>query len=207
MKKLPNPVNYQIYQGQSLERPGLYDYVLAGNGVFKTAKGDHFHAAIPLGYVGQIAGLPDFNRPPLVLYPPKIPAKWLYAVLDHARKASGDSAHSQVLVGPIEQMYHFHWLENCWRVAVPRQQATAGRVGYRGGDEATIVLDLHSHHEMNSFFSTVDNADEQGLRFYGVIGRIYSEPEVRLRVGVYGDWLDLDPLVLFDGLGPFKEAE
>lgn len=202
---LPNPINYHIYQGQPIPVPDLYAYVLAGNGVFKLAENEHFSAAIPLGWTGRIAGLPDLDMPPLVLCPPRIPAKWLYAVLDHAQRA-GYTAGS-LAATPIEQMYHFHWLPEGWRVAIPKQQATAGHIGYQGGHEASIVLDLHSHHHMNSFFSPVDDKDEQGLRFYGVIGRIYSEPEIRLRVGVYGDWLDLDPLVLFDGLGPFEALD
>jgi PRTRC genetic system protein A len=105
-------------------------------------------------------------------------------------------------------MYHFHYFPACgWRVSIPKQQASAGRVAYRGGCEPTVVLDLHSHHEMNAYFSSTDNADEQGCRFYAVIGKIYSRPELRLRLGMYGDFVELDPCLLFDGSGPFEEAE
>jgi hypothetical protein len=52
----------------------------------------------------------------------------------------------------------------------------------------------------------VDNRDEQGARFYAVIGRIYSRPEIRLRLGVYGDFVDLPAAALFEGLGPFTDA-
>lgn len=190
---LPNPVSYTIYQGRPLPAPELYAYVMAGNGVVKVAESLYFGAAVPVA-PANIAGLPVYPKG-VTLRVPKIPTRWLYAVLDHARRCG---------LG-LEQMYHFHWLPG-WRVAVPKQQATAGQVSYRGGDETTVVLDLHSHHGMNSFFSGTDDEDEQGVRFYGVIGRIYTRPEIRLRVGVYGDWLELDPLVLFEGLGPFVEA-
>ncbi|GIK42423.1 MAG: hypothetical protein BroJett011_62560 [Chloroflexota bacterium] len=208
MKPLPNPVDYYIYTGQEIPAPTLYAYLMAGNGVIKLAETAHFRAAAPVyPYWAAVAGLPDYP-PGIELKVPKIPARWLYLVLDHARNCGRH----------IEQMYHFHWWpvssgpgfaplgRGEWRVSIPRQQASAGRVSYHGGGDPTIVLDLHSHHAMLSFFSSTDNGDEQGLRFYAVIGRIYDQPELRLRVGVYGDWLELDPLDLFDGLGPFVEA-
>lgn len=206
-KLLPNPVDYHIYTGQEIPTPGLYAYILAGQGVIKLAETPHFRAAL-LICEDEITGLPLFLPEGIELKVPRIPARWLDAVLDHARKCGHH----------IEQMYHFHWWplssgpgfaplgRGEWRVSVPGQDASAGRVNYHGGNEATIVLDLHSHHGMESFFSTTDNGDEQGLRFYAVIGRIYDRPELRLRVGVYGNWLELDPLELFDGLGPFVEA-
>lgn len=191
---LPNPISYYTYRGQPLPAPELYAYIMAGQGLVKMAQSSYFKAAIPVA-LGDVVGLPEYPEG-VELGVPKIPAKWLYAVLDHVRRCGYG----------IEQMYHFHWL-NEWKVAVPKQMATAGRVGYRGGDELSVVLDLHSHHGMNSFFSSTDNNDEQGLRFYAVIGKIYHDlPEIRLRVGVYGDWLELDPLDLFDGLGPFVGA-
>ena len=114
-----------------------------------------------------------------------------------------------------EAMYHFHWVlprnaglrdEPTWRVAVPAQSASAGRVCYRGGDDPAVVLDLHSHHQMAPFFSSTDDGDEQGCRFYGVIGHIYSDPAIRLRLGVYGDFMDIPARMLFEDLGPFEEA-
>jgi PRTRC genetic system protein A len=197
IKPLSNPIDYHIYTDQEIPAPGLYAYLLAGNGVIKLAETTHFRVAAPI-YSGLsiVAGLPDYPIG-LELKVPRIPARWLHSVLDHALNCGRH----------IEQMYHFHWWESAeWRVSAPRQQAGAGRVSYHGGDDPTIALDLHSHHAMNAFFSLTDDDDEQGLRLYGVIGRIYDRPELRLRVGVYGDWLELDPLDLFDGLGPFVEA-
>ena len=141
------------------------------------------------------------------------PARWLWQVLEHAQKALAGNTE----ITPVEQMYHFHWINSphptptppggAWRVSVPSQQASAGRVSYRGGNEASIVLDLHRHHAMPAYFSPVDNGDEQGCRFYAVIGKIYDRPEIRLRLGVYGDFIELEPLFLFEGLGPFTEAK
>jgi hypothetical protein len=209
---LPNPVAYHIFTGQEIPAPDLYSYVLAGQGVIKLAESDQFRAAMVVA-PGRIVGLPDYPVG-VELRAPRIPATWLHTVLEHARRCglSGSGGRGEIL-RVIEQMYHFHWWAESsgpgfapcgrWRVSIPKQEATAGHVAYRGGNEASIVLDLHSHHEMRAFFSETDDADEQGCRFYGVIGKIYSRPEIRLRLGVYGDWVEVSPLMLFDGLGPF----
>lgn len=199
---LPNPIRYHVYTGQALPDPWPYDYVVAHEGVIKRAQTDRFYANI-LVAAGRIAGLKSFpaNMAALNGIPP-IPARWLHSVLYHARQAG----NGRGVLRPVEQMYHFHFLDGGWRVSIPKQTASAGQVAYRGGYEGSIVLDLHSHHEMTAYFSDTDNRDEQGLRFYAVIGRIYTRPEIRLRVGIYGDWLELEPMSLFDGLGPFRRA-
>lgn len=214
---LTNPIDYHIYQDESQELPlpKFYSYVLAGDGLFKWASTNHFDASICIA-PAAVAGLANWceacgeasaelrrtlSRADVRLKAPKIPAVWLHTVLDHARKAgSGD----QVL-RPIEQMYHFHFIDDRWRVALPKQDASAGRVGYKGGDAPTIVLDLHSHHTMDAYFSPTDNRDEQGCRFYAVIGNIYTRPAIAFRLGVWGDFVKLPATTLFEDLGPFTD--
>ena len=196
---ISNPIKYHVYTGQPLPAPFPYDYVLARQGVVKRIETPHVYADALVSAGRPIAGLASWPFD-VRLTVPKIPASWLCSVLDHARRVGTTDLVSQ----PIEQMYHFHYLETGWRVAVPRQEASAGRVSYRGGNEATVGLDLHSHHEMPAYFSSTDDGDEQGARFYAVIGKIFTGPEIALRLGLYGDWLELDSCFLFDGLGPFR---
>jgi PRTRC genetic system protein A len=48
-------------------------------------------------------------------------------------------------------------------------------------------MDIHSHGGGSAWFSTTDNTDEQGLRFYMVVGKLDTLlPEVEIRLGVYG---------------------
>lgn len=209
---LPNPIQYHVYQGQSLPIPKPYDYVLAAEGVFKRVYTRHFCADLLVSEGAAIAGLwrysvsynHDFMIDPVFcdLFAPKIPGYLLTRVLNHARLAGGGG----VVQTPVEQMYHFHFVEGEWRVSIPKQTATGGSVRYYGGHEATIVLDLHSHHEMHAYFSPTDDRDEQGCRFYGVIGRIFTRPEIRLRLGLYGDFVEVAALDLFENLGPFTEV-
>jgi len=191
---LPKLVNHHVYTGQPLPEPWPYDYVLDGRGVVKRVSTPHFAAQVRVA-AGTVVGLPPLTTG-IELAVPRIPARWLRRALAPARAA-----------GPIEQMYHLHWPDGRWQVALPRQSGTAGQVQYRGGGEASVVLDLHSHHNMPAFFSGTDDRDEQGCRFYAVIGRIFTpRPELILRLGLYGDFINLSPLALFDGLGDFNEG-
>ena len=204
MAELINPIKYHVYTGQDLPEPWPYDYVLDCHGLVKRASARHFVAELELARC-PVAGLASYRPVRLLrLRVPRISARWLYRILDHARRSAdwplGDPSRL------AEQMYHAHWCDDRWRIAVPQQCATAQEVRYVGGSASSVVLDIHSHHCMTAYFSQTDDRDEQGCRFYAVIGRIYDQPEIRLRLGVYGDFMELSPLVLFDGLGPFEEA-
>ena len=52
-----------------------------------------------------------------------------------------------------------------------------------------------------------DDGDEQGFRLYVVIGNVDTlRPTIVARVGVYGHYLDINPSVIFDDLGPFHQG-
>ncbi len=59
---------------------------------------------------------------------------------------------------------------------------------------------------MPAFWSATDNHDEQGIRLYGVMGRLDSVPEMKLRVGVCGHWKPLFVHQLFTGTAGFRDA-
>ena len=88
----------------------------------------------------------------------------------------------------------------------PPQSATAATVVAAEGDTTAVLLDLHSHGAMRAFWSATDDADEQGFRVYGVIGRLDEQPEIRLRLGVYGYWFPLPASALFDGAGGLRDS-
>ena len=85
-----------------------------------------------------------------------------------------------------------------YRLPVPPQVAGPERVVYR--PTANAVLEIHSHGPLAAVFSSTDDRDEQGLRLYGVVGRLGTErPEVALRVGAYGHFLPVAWETVFDG--------
>ena len=195
-KRDPLPVNDAL----------AYQYVLAGNGVFVRAETRFFTALLPVT-ASTVRGLPPL-RPQFQLLVPRIPARLLDAVLTDARRARRPD-HGRPDNGLNEVLYQFHHHGRAVQVKKPAQQATptsvATDVTTAVANAATIICDLHSHGNMRAFFSQTDNADEQGARLYAVIGRLDSEPEMRLRVGVYGYWLALPLTAVFTTNGPFED--
>jgi len=108
--------------------------------------------------------------------------------------------------GLREALYSFQVQERQVRLMRPRQVATSGSVTSAGLDDPTVLLELHSHGNMPTFWSETDNHDEQGIRLYGVMGRLDSSPEIKLRVGVCGHWKPLYISQLFTGDGGFRDA-
>jgi PRTRC genetic system protein A len=197
---LPNslqPADYIIWRnGQNLEMPTgkAFIYLLAGNGVFKLAESANIRALIPLARV-NIAGLPDL-RPDVQSKKGKIPARLLSQIIRDARQQA-----------PHEAMYHLCFQRGVIRAYRPPQLADAAHIDYAGGDNTAILCDLHSHCTMHAFFSGTDNGDEQGFRFYVVIGQIFRNPQIRVRVGVYGDHYPVPATTLFESLpNPVKDC-
>jgi len=197
---LPAPVAYLVHR-EAKSAPVLlngkaYAYVIAGNGLFKLASGRHLEALIP------VAHCPVVGLPPLMPYARlrrgRIPGQLLQAILKDARAQAWDS--------PREAMYHLA-IDDRQKIHLskPGQRAGAAHLGYTGGHDQGIVCDVHSHHEMRAFFSPTDDGDELGFRFYAVVGRIFTQPEIRLRVGVYGSYWTVPVAVLFTGVDPFTE--
>ncbi len=56
----------------------------------------------------------------------------------------------------------------------------------------TLVMDMHSHGRIQAFFSGQDDRDEKGTRLFLVAGNLYDEPQVLVRAGITGRFVDLD---------------
>jgi PRTRC genetic system protein A len=199
-------VSHTIYQGPaSLPAGRAYDYILAGNGLFKFASNRLISARLPL-YYHPVARLPPLKAA-LTVLPERVPAAILYAVCRDARQAASQ-AHERMYLIRLNQ-------HGPWRVTVPVQTASAASVRYQlaprvgpGGlaEQQDIVCELHSHGHMPAFFSAIDDADELGFRFYAVIGRLQDDrPELLVRLGMYGDRWPLPANLLFTHAGPFLD--
>lgn len=172
-----------------------YEYILAGNGLWKRARNRHCFACLRL-CAQNVAGLPDLAGY-LALTGPKLPGRLLWVALEDARRRSWRE--------PVEAMYHvYRHDDGRVRLAYPPQENGAARAAYQGGADPAIILDVHSHVEMAAFFSGADDRDELGFRFYAVMGRIFTRPEIRLRLGIYGDHWELPITALFADSGPFN---
>lgn len=164
-----------------------YEYILAGNGIFVRAEDSRMKAMVLYrpAEVHGLSRLPQTAR----LKDSLIPCTWLHSIVASMRRHL-----------PNECMYQIVRSGNDWRCVMPKQTVSATAVEF--DDNPLSVVDIHSHNTMRPFWSTTDDADEQGLRFYVVIGNLdQAMPTARARAGVYGYHLDIPLDAIFDDYG------
>jgi hypothetical protein len=62
-------------------------------------------------------------------------------------------------------------------------------------------MDIHSHNNMNAFFSETDNRDERATRVYAVVGNVSSFfPEIKVRIANSRSFVEIDPSVVFESV-------
>lgn len=180
-------------------------WIWAANGIFKRACDATLDALILVQPLAQptpgLAQLLPHVR--WRQYPERLPGWLLTAILVHAKKAS---TGANDLVIPIEQQYHLVLDRGQVQVRTPPQQAAPSFVRYEMPHGA-VLLDLHSHHIMQAYFSATDDRDDQGLSVSAVIGRIFGPvPEIAVRVNLHGHRSTIPATLIFDGLGPFHDT-
>ena len=89
----------------------------------------------------------------------------------------------------------FYTKEEGYSVYFPRQDYSMAAVSFERNHllelTKTLVMDMHSHGRMPAFFSLQDNRDEKGTRLFFVAGNLYKTPQIRVRAGIIGRFVDL----------------
>ena len=170
--------------------PGIgYDYITAENGVHVQSGGAAITARIPVAE-GHLRGLAPVDRK-VELKHGLIPSHLFELGLNW------------MLTTPTTEKYFaLSWEGDSYHLLTPEQQGTGHSVSYQTA-KGTIAAEFHSHGGLTAFFSETDNQDEQGLRIYGVTGRLNTNhPELQLRIGIYGHFDDLEWENVFEGDPP-----
>jgi PRTRC genetic system protein A len=193
--------DYRLLRGPQDKMPPikegmLYEYILAGNGVFLHAKRTGLEVtlqvAAPWSPNLKIRGLQKAEAIIQCDYPP-VPFELSRPMLTWAESAKDRSG------GQLEILFHLVWHEDKkkWELHIPLQEQSAtsckpvGAALAPGGSYERATIEVHSHHSMKAFFSSTDDKDEQGFRIYGVLGTIFERPTLRLRIGVYGQFWEV----------------
>lgn len=192
-----------LYQGADLPEPRhLCDYVLAAQGLIRRMSNHHTAADLLLHPFPPDLPLPGLGLQPCPLRGihfrlPRIPAGLLLALLEDARQDMEREFMYRVRFDPAGGVYE---------IDRPAQRGDRLHVRYDAGNGSDVILEIHSHNRMPAFFSPTDDRDEQGGRWYAVMGHIDREhPRLALRLGMYGQWAVNMPLTtLFEGVGPFE---
>ncbi|HWQ15568.1 MAG TPA: Mov34/MPN/PAD-1 family protein [Roseiflexaceae bacterium] len=188
------------------DAPGIC-WIFAANGVFKQGANAHLVARVCAEpFAAPIPGLaeltpavrwrdwPDAHLPGAALLPP---------VLEQAQATVSPLGAN--LGRPIELQLFVVLRDGMARLIKPNQISTATWLRYRMPD-GVLLCDLHSHHAMPAFFSGTDDGDDQGLGVSAVIGGIFTGPEIRTRINVYGVSQEVPATLVFDDLGPFAQG-
>lgn len=161
----------------------FYDYILAENGLFVRAHNPLVKATVLISLV-KVRGLAPLTEA-ISLTHGKIPGQ-LYDLALSILMANSE----------MEQYLAITW-ENEYRLLAPQQEKNGLSVKYN--TLPSLVMDIHSHGCAIAFFSIIDDADEQGLRFYMVVGKLNTLlPQVEFRLGVYGYFAPLQIEEVFD---------
>jgi PRTRC genetic system protein A len=177
----------------AIDPNSLYEFVMAGNGVFVRARRSGLEAMIPISTC-EIRGLQPVE-PYVRLEAGKIPLICTQAILDEFQSDL-----------PNESLVWVKLEDKKWKVIKPRQIADENSVHPVDPFDpagAAALMDVHSHDTMEPFFSIDDDKDETGFRIFAVFGLLDAQPSVMARVGIYGYcWrLDADDVfVLPDGV-------
>jgi len=190
-------VEYLVARDGVPTRQGLaFDYLLAGDGVYLVAENDDLEVRVPVAGC-HVRGLP-LVYPACNLKHGPLP-RWIWDAIVWAAHVGYTRGHEVLLAVAFDPGVGY-------RLTVPPQVAGPERVVYRPPTSA--VLEIHSHGPYPAVFSTTDDRDEQGLRLFGVIGRLDADrPEVTLRLGAYGQFLQVSWESVFDGdIGRFHDG-
>lgn len=184
-------VNHMFVKaGENPPSPGacLYEYLVGANGIHVRAHRPGLAVTIPLGESTSdpVRGLENIET--YVRLTDKIPYRLIEQILLRS-----------LLHLPNERL--FYLLPDPWRLVEPAAMATPGSVhpvdGFNQAAQAALV-EIHSHGHLAAFWSGTDNKDETGLRLYGVLGGLPNRPTLRMRVGVYGHWYEIDLMDICD---------
>lgn len=183
-------------QGDSLPEfdAGLCEYIYAANGLFRRAQRRGLEAMIPAATPTRlVTTLEPYAR----LQLPRVPMQLTQEIFDTSRRQCIQSGEF------IEVLFYLCWNDEqgWWLHTPPQAQGATWVFATNTSAQSAYVnalIEIHSHHWMDARFSPDDDRDEVGFRIYGVLGRIFERPEIKLRVSVYGDWWEIPASAVFE---------
>lgn len=175
---------YHILDGTEippLDSKRFYEYLIAGNGVFLRARKRFGEVLMPISQSCDLVGLQKVE-PYLRLPYPRIGRDIVEYMLRRSLEqiGAGQKGYDEILFYILQQ-------DGEWVVIEPDQEQTPSSVEAKDKGQASrlgVYIEVHSHHTMRAYFSPTDDSDEKWTGVYGVLGRITTRPELRVRIAV-----------------------
>jgi hypothetical protein len=183
---MTRPAGYLIRTPAGLEgeRGIFYNYILGGNGLFIQAKSAHLAATVCIA-PQEVRGLLPVEDS-IVLLHGHIPLNFLNLCI------------SVMCIKPeLEQYIAIVWDGKDYSIRIPDQMQNPGSVTYQTLDNT--VLAIHSHVQgVLAEFSGIDDHDDSGFGLFAVVGDLITLcPTVKIRIGIYGYFIDVEKEFVF----------
>lgn len=191
--------------GELDEAPAGQRVLVASNGIFLEVTRSWLH------YVVRLSELP--SKPPLPYGQVSarlsfsfgvIPMTLLEQFIGHGRAALPNEAAGALIFSRSSRQLRL----------VMHEALAAGPGGIRYRihpleDDEELAVDLHTHGRLGAFWSSTDDADDQGVKVCGVFGDLLSDqPSAAFRIAVNGHFADLPhPWAFDEGPGPDPEHD
>lgn len=161
-------------------------YIVAKNGLWREVRSDFIHCLLPIA-VRKGLTVPYGELHPFVnIRVPTVPGEMWLEFKQAAIAAMPNECAGGIL---------FNKKLKTWRLCMRESiSASPVRVHYKEvqlqADEV-LVVDIHSHGNLEAFFSDTDDRDDKGsIRFSAVMGRVGSaNPQLRSRLCVIDQFL------------------
>lgn len=177
----------------SCDRPVAY--VLQRDGLWErrvNALGTFIHCVAP----AHVPGLPFVLDEGFDLAIPRIPTSVLWEAIAFFREVYF-RMRTESIVRVVYDARAGSYFTDC-----PSQIVSSASVAFdrcRLPSHQMVVADIHSHAGMKAGFSGVDDADELGDRFYGVVGALgEAVPQMAFRLAMGGTHMSVPMETLFD---------
>ena len=196
---LPSLAGYHVVRDDAplpaIDAGHLYNYLLAGNGVFLQAQRPGLSVLLRIA-PALVRGLPVLRSRLRVRFP-RVPKPIVREMLSVAAEAARDPN------GGLEVLLYLTLHAGRWQLLQPTQEQTHSSVQLaRDADRAAVMdalIDVHSHPFAMRGFSGTDNQSDGGaFRFAVLIADPAGAPSLHARLCVYGAFLEVPPALLFE---------
>lgn len=196
---LPSLAGYHVVRDAgpipAIAEGHLYNYLLAGNGLFLQAERHELTVLMRIA-PAQVRGLPPLRSRLCVRFP-RVPVDLVREMVQVAADAARDRS------GGLEVLLTLTFQEGRWQLTQPPQEQTPSSVQLApDADRAAVLealIDVHSHpFPLRAFSGTDHESDRGAFRFAVLIADPADVPSLHARLCVYGAFLEVPPSLLFE---------
>lgn len=185
----------------NLTKDNVHDFINSPS-VESAVDSNHFYFKIPSNWgnvfikskIENPLGSGDFNIPEYKVYN-KIPVYILLQLQDFFKDIYA-KYKTEVFAFILQDREDGHYT-----ITIPEQTVSSSSVEYKPhvDDEYKLIANVHSHHNMGAFFSSIDDEDDKNNTSLSIVLADLDSflPEIKIRTWVYNKFISINPLDVF----------